>query len=262
VRAGDVLVSRENGEQDLGVRKPSDIYVPPGGTVTIGGLTTVCLQAHNDAPSEDRIFDVTDHLSEAPDSASLAALLELLSTPVAPNSPAEYVFQEATWAVTDGNFASEQAAALLRSAGLDPDALPTGFPDLPNPNAGSTDPTAHRLAGLLVNSPVGGCSGPPLETAACLLDRVESLAGGLPTETVKPKLRAKIGRRIAGVRGKVEAALRATKPRKAAKLQRAAAARARALARMIGKAAAKGKLPGDEASALVDAVNQVADALA
>ena len=79
---------------------------------------------------------------------------------------------------------------------------------------------------------------------------------------MKPKLRAKIGHRIAGVRGKVDGASRATKPRKAAKLQRAALARARALAGMLGKAASKGKLPSVEASALVDAVNQAAAALA
>jgi hypothetical protein len=113
-----------------------------------------------------------------------------------------------------------------------------------------------------VNAPVGGCSGSPPETAACLLARVETLVAALPTETVKPKLRAKVNRRITGVRGKVEAASRATKARKAAKLRRAAAARARALARMLGKAADKGKLPSAEASTLVEAVNQVADALA
>jgi hypothetical protein len=262
VRAGDVLVSRENGEQDLGVTNPIGIYVPPGGTATIGGLYTVCLQSGSHAPSRGRIYDVTDHLSAAPGIPSLAALLKLLSTPIAPSKRVS-ILQDASWAITDALPFGEGPAALLRAAGLDPDALPTGFPDLPNPNAGSTEPTAHRLAGLLSNSnaPIGGCSGTPLQTAACLLDRVETLAAALP-ETVKPKLRAKIGHRIAGVRGKVDAASRATKPRKAAKLQRAALARARALAGMLGKAAAKGKLPSAEASALVDAVNQVAAALA
>lgn len=264
-RPGDVLVSRDDGEQDLGVTKPIGIYVPPGGTATIGGIYTVCLQSNAHAPSRDRIYDVTDHLSGATDRASLAALLQLLSTPVT-HSKRVTLLQDAAWAITDDVPPGARSAALLRAAGLDPDALPTGFPSLPNPNAGSTDPTSHRLAGLLINAPIGGapndggCSGAPLQTAACLLDRVQTLAAALP-DTVKRKLRAKIGHRIAGVRGKIDAASRATKPRKAVKLQRAALARARTLAGMLGKAASKGKLPSAEARELVDAVNQVAAAL-
>jgi hypothetical protein len=237
--------------------------------VTVGGLHTVCLEIERHVPSAERIYDVTDNLAGVPpDRASLIALRALLSGPVASGTPARFVLQTATWAITDGISIGADDAALLRAVGLDPSALPTGFPDLPSPNAGSSDPRAYRLAGLLGVSPspvpptTEECPGTQLERAACLLERVETLAAALPAEAAKPKLRAKIRRQVDAVRAKIAAALRATKPRKADKLKRAAARRALALVRMLGKAASKKKLRDGEASELRDAVSAVAGAIA
>jgi hypothetical protein len=263
VRRGDVLVSRDDGEQDLGITRPATIYVPPGGTVALEGLFTVCLELVKHGPSEERIYDVTDNLADVPDSASLAALLALFgSFPQNANTDV-YVLQSAVWAITDASSFDAAAADALRAAGLDPAALPTGFPDLPNPNAGSTEPASRSLAGLLSNAPPGEttCSGAPLEVAACLVERVQTHAGALPDGTVKAKLRAKIGKRIRGVAAKVGAASRATSARKIAKLTRLAGRRANALARLLAKAAAGGKLPEAESQALRDAAVALAAAL-
>jgi hypothetical protein len=68
------------------------------------------------------------------------ALLQLMSTPIAPTSQAQSAFQEAVWANTDGSFAGERAAALLRAAALDPDALPTGSRTCPIPTPAAPSP--------------------------------------------------------------------------------------------------------------------------
>jgi hypothetical protein len=264
VRRGDVLVSRDEGEQDLGVTRPQDIYVPPGGTAVLGGLFTVCLERDQAAPTPGRIFDVTDNLADAsPDRASLAALLALFTSTTPDSTISQLDFQDATWAITNGDAFGEPVAALLRGAGLDPDALPTGFPELVNPNAGSSDPTSRRLDDLLTDAaPVeSGCAGAPLELAGCLLDRLDGLAAALPSETVKPKLRAKIAKRIRAVRGKVEAAARARSPRKAARLQRAAWRKTNALARMLAAAAANGRLPEPDAADLMHTAAELSESL-
>ena len=145
ISPGDVLLSRDESEQDLGVTRPQEIYVPPGGTVTLGGLFTVCLELDRHGPSEERIYDVTDNLGTVPlELANLVALRTVLAQ--GPQSG----LQSAAWAITDGaaDFLGDDATAVLLAAGLDPAALPPGgIPDLVNPNAGSTDPRSRSPPG-------------------------------------------------------------------------------------------------------------------
>jgi hypothetical protein len=259
VGPGDVLVSRDESEQDLGVSRPQNVYVPPGGTVTLGGLFTVCLELDRHGPSEERIYDVTDNLSALADRANFAALGALLAQ--GPGSG----LQSAIWAITEseGQVFGEEAQRRMRAAGLDPAALPTGgFPALINPNAGSTSPTSRFLAGLLAAAPPD-CELEPsrLPRARCLLDRTDREVAALDG-SVKPKVRKQLVAKARAVRARVEAAIAAgNDAKKSAKRTRAAKKRANALLRFVTVATRKQKLPQPAAGALLEAAGQVALAL-
>jgi hypothetical protein len=265
VREGDLLVNRDEAEQDLGITRPQSVYVPPGGTVTLEGLFSVCLELDHHAPDTGRIYDVTDNLDMAPsDRASLAALRAVFAVPVAVS---QFGLQSAVWAITDEGGLDDTDAAILRAAGLDPAALPPGgFPELLNPNAGSADPVSRYLPGLLANAPPSGpnCTAAPtpLAIAQCLHDRVAALTSMLPAEAVKPKLRNKIGKRVRGVRTKLDAAIAAgANASKAAKRQSAAQRRANGLLRLLVKTTGAGRLPQIEGGVLIAAVTDLVGAL-
>ncbi len=259
VSPGDVLVSRDEGEQDLGVSRLQNVYVPAGGTVTLGGLFTVCLELDRHGPSEERIYDVTDNLSALPDRANLAALRALLTGGPGP------ALQSVIWAVTEneGEVVGEEAQRRVRAAGLDPAALPIGgFPTLLNPSAGDTSPTSRFLPGLLAAAPVdceAEASG--LRRARCLLDRVERETTALDA-AVKRKVRKRLSARTRAVRTRVEAAIAAAgNAKKAAKRTRAARTRANALRRFLTVATGRRQLPQPAGGTLLDTAGQVVLAL-
>lgn len=252
VLPGDLLVSRDEEEQDLGVTKPLDIYVPVGGTVTVGGLFTVCLELDHHAPSTDRIYDVTDNLSVAPpDRSSLAALRSLLQTATHTPAARGFALQSAAWALTNGSPFSDDAGVLLTAAGLDPASLPSGgFPQLVNPNAGSDDPIAHRYAGLLLSAPLDcGDATTNLDASACYAARIiDQLAAD---GTAKRKVRAQLTKRARTVRNALSAVRRLGLDSKKGQRQLAAAQRrAAALDRLAQKAKSRGALPEPFGSAL------------
>jgi hypothetical protein len=260
ISPGDVLLSRDEGEQDLGVTRPQSIYVPPGGTATLGGIFTVCLELDRHAPDQERIYDVTDNLSAAPAGrANLAALRAVLALGPAPS------LQFAVWAITDdaADFLGDAAMALLRAAGLDPAALPPGgFPDLVNPNAGSADPRSRFLAGLLAQAPVECSAGATtLGRARCLLDRIDAQLTALGA-SVKPKLRRKIAARTRAARKQVTAGIAAgANARKVARRTRSAAKRSSALQRFLVRATGKQKLPLPQAAPLIETAGELTDLL-
>jgi hypothetical protein len=259
IRRGDVLVNRDEGEQDMGVTRDQDVYVPPGGEASLGGIYAACLEHEKDVPNTERLFDVTDNLASATGRENLAALLAVLQVPSAHSSSV----QGAVWRLTDGEPSDPQSDALLVAAGLDPAALPSGgFPDLLNPNAGSEDPPAQHLAGLLAGPP-GDCesAGAPEAIAACLLERLTAAANGLAPEEIQKRLRKKIVKRAAGVRAKVDAAAVETDPEELAKLRKRARSRAERLLGLLERAAAKGKLPAVEGQQLRDDAGAVVAAL-
>jgi hypothetical protein len=259
IRRGDVLVNRDEGEQDMGVTRDQDVYVPPGGEASLGGVYAACLEHEKGIPDFERGFDVTDNLADAAGRPSLAALLAVLQVPGIDATS----LQGAVWRLTDGEPSDPQSDAVLAAAGLDPGALPAGgFPDLLNPNAGSPEPLAQHLAGLLAGAP-GDCgdAGAAEAVAACLLERLTATANGLAPEAVQKRLRKKILKRAAGVEAKVDAAAVETDPRELAKLRKGALARAEALLRLLERSGAKGKLPPAEGPLLRDDAGAVVVAL-
>ena len=252
IHLGDVLVSRDETEQDLGVTKDLDIYIPVGGTATVGGLFTVCLELDHHAPSFERIYDVTDNLSVAPpERASLVALRTLLRAAVSHPRLSQLSLQDATWALTNGSSSPDDSDTLLRAAGLSPDALPTGgFPSLVNPNAGNPDPIARRLSGLLLSAPLDcGDLATGLDAGECWTTRIVNRLGA--DTAAKAKLRGQLTKRARTVRTKLTAARQLGLGSKKGKRQFAAAARAaKTLDGSAQKAKTKGQLPEPLGAAL------------
>jgi hypothetical protein len=245
-RTGDVLVSRDETEQDFVLTDPRRIWAPAGGAATLGGASVACLELPRDVPAAGRIFDVTDNLADVAARPSLAGLLAVLEVEAPPGS--EEDLQTAVWQITDADPGDAVGDAILALAGLDPDHLPPGgFPPLVNPHEGEGVEEAYYLPGLLAEAPT--CSGEE-QTALCLLDVIEATALGLPDDAVKKGVRKKIVGKVKAVRAPVAAAAATDDPKKLAKLGKRAAARAEKLLAALDKAAAKGKLPSAEGDAM------------
>lgn len=249
VRRGDVVVSRDEAEQDMAVSRPKDLYVPAGGEVAPNDVHVACLEVEKDAPSEGLRFDVTDNLADAPGRRALAALLAVLGVE---DAPSDVVLQEAVWRITDRQPRDASTDPVLVAAGLDPADLPTGgFPELENPFAGSGDPEAHYLAGLLAAAPLACDDEQELEQAAsCLLDQIDATVLGISPDAIKKKQRKKLLKRSARVRKKVDAAAIQLDAKRLAKLRKQAGKRALSLERQIERWSARGKLPGAESETL------------
>lgn len=259
VRPGDVLLNRSATQQHVGVSRRQRIYVPPGGTATLGGLFTVCLELDRGSPSPGATFDVTDNLGDVPpERLSLQALDLLLALGPDPG------LQAATWAITDAQPAGDRAAALLRRAGLDPAALPPGgFPPLVNPYDGSDDPFSRFAEGVLVDAPPD-CAllDGRRAIARCLAARLATLLDALPGDAARPKLRRQIGKRLRAVRARLDAADRAPAgSRKSARALAAAERRADALVRLLGRAIVRETLALPAGARLVATATELAVAL-
>ena len=262
IRPGDVLLSRDESEQDLAVTRAQNIYVPPGGTVTLGGLFTVCVELDRHGPSSERIYDVTDWLGGITDRPNLVALQQLLAHPGRYSAREFSPLQSATWALTDGSSVDSEAAALLMGLGLDPAALPPGgFPDVVNPNAGSADPIARHVAGGLRNTPNDcGANLAPGVTARCLLTRILDTVEA--ASTVKKKLRGALRNRTRSARAAVDAALRVgTATPKGRRQLAAARRRTDAIRRLLAKGISKGQIPEGTGAALTPLLDAVSRAL-
>lgn len=261
VRRGDVVVSRDESEQDMGVTRDQDLYVPPGGQVTLNGIYAACLELEKGTPIGGRIFDVTDNLADAVGHESLEALLAVLQVERGDSSGG---LQGAVWRLTNGTPEDPLSDAVLTAAGLDPAKLPSGgFPALLNPFEGETDPEARHLEGLLTAAPAACVDAKtPDAAASCLLDELAATTQGIAVEAVKKRLRKQILKRVGGVRTKLDAAIVEDDPKKLAKLRKAASTRAEALLRLLERSAAKDKLPAPEASALQEDAADLAEVLA
>jgi len=261
---GDLLLSRDEGQQDLGVTRPMVIWVPPGGTVTLGGLWTVCLELDRHGPDDGTIYDVTESFAGAPASilatGALRALFDTIAARRGWDAPGT---QSAVWAITDGIQPYGEAEALLRAAGLDPAALPTDFPDLRNPNAGSSDPRSRYVTGALANAlPDCLASSPAPVLVPCVVRRLERGVDELPQDAVAAKLRRQVQKRVRAAGAPATAAVTTANPRKARKLARAGVRRTGALERLLAKAVARGKLRADLAGPLLGDAQVLQGALA
>ncbi|MFN8546030.1 MAG: hypothetical protein U0807_17765 [Candidatus Binatia bacterium] len=207
VSAGDLLVSRTEEEQDLVATRTRHIWVPPGQTVTLNGLWTACTELDRHPPGETHLFDVTENLAAAPGLPAVAALRALVTVLAANGRFAGLAAQPAVWAITDGYPTTDpDLHALLTAAGLDPAALPSGYPDLRSPNAGSTDPKARYLRGLLATAQpdCAAAAGSARSQLSCWLDRLDARIAGLPR-----KLGARLAARVKSIRAQLTAADRA-----------------------------------------------------
>jgi hypothetical protein len=257
-RTGDVLVSRDETEQDFVLTEPRRIWAPAGGDAMLGGVSVACLELPRDVPAAGRIFDVTDNLADVAARPSLAALLAVLEVESPPGG--EEDLQTAVWQITDADPGDAAGDAILALAGLDPENLPPGgFPPLVNPHEGEGVAEAYHLPGLLAEAPT--CSGEE-QTALCLLDVIEATALGIPDDAVKRSVRKKIVGKVKAVRARVAAAAGTEDPKKLAKLAKRAHARAGKLLAVLDASAAKGKLPLAEGDAMRSLAGDLVEALA
>jgi hypothetical protein len=275
-----VLVPRDPGDQILSTTKDLTIHVPPHRTVHINGVFTACLQVQQHGPEQGEVYDVSDHLSVVgaahPVAAQLLALIGVVNARHAWNAGDA---QGAIWDVADATPAGARSLPWLSAAGIDPTRLAGGFPDVDNPNAGSTDPRSRFLPGLLspgvsptttlpgasttttttlagagaTTTTLGGAAAPlcaptrTLAEARCWVDHLT----GLVTEAsgLRKALRRKLGGKLRAVRVKLAGADHA---RPAARAKRLKAARALivALERSVARSLGRGLLDTDLASAL------------
>jgi hypothetical protein len=257
-RTGDVLVSRDETEQDFVLADPRRIWAPAGGDATLGGAPVACLELPRDVPAAGRIFDVTDNLVDVAARPSLAALLAVLEVESPPGG--EEDLQTAVWQITDADPGDALGDAILALAGLDPEHLPPGgFPPLVNPHEGEGVAEAYFLPGLLAAAPT--CSGEAGATAICLLDVIEATLLGLADDAVKPRVRKRLAGKVKRVRAPVAAAAAAEEPKQRAKLGKRAQARAAKLLAALDAAAEKGKLPAAEGEALRGFAEDLVEAL-
>ena len=258
VRTGDVLVNRDENEQDFVVTRARRIWAPAGGDATLGGVPVACLELPREIPAEGRIFDVTDNLADVAGRPNLAALLAVLEVESPPGG--EQDLQTAVWQITDADPGDDVGDAILIAAGLDPENLPPGgFPQLVNPHEGEGVLEAYFLPGLLAEAPA--CSGDPGEGVLCLLDVLEATALGIPEDAIAKRLRKKILNKVKNVRAPVIAQTTTEDPKKLAKLAKRALARAEKLLAALDRAAEKGTLPVDPGDAMRELATNLVAAL-
>lgn len=144
VKPGDILVNKNQSDQNLLVTHGTQLFVKPGEKKTINGLYTACIDNHDGSPDYEQRFDVAPNLA---DWAGIEAAQHLLRLAQYLDQEvlycgSNYNAQSTIWRITDNsNTANQDVANLLSAAGIEIGAEALDFPRMSNPNAGSDQTT-------------------------------------------------------------------------------------------------------------------------
>lgn len=140
VRPGTILVNKDGGDQNFVIIRSEDIFVPPGGTKTLGGLYVACVDGGRGFPSEGIGFDLAPSMSDWR-GIEAAHFLQMVVDHVDEQERfcrwSGYVPQSAVWRIT-GNTPSSQDSnvdAFLLDVGIDLGDRILDFPRMTSPNA-------------------------------------------------------------------------------------------------------------------------------
>lgn len=141
VKPGDVLVNKNDSDQNLGVTRSLDLFVKAGEKKTLNGIYTACIDNHDGSPDFGQRYDIGPSLSEWGGIEAAEVLLTFL----------EYVdnndlfcdfnptVQSAIWRITDNeNLSNSSVTDLLHNAGIDLGYTTLDFPRLSSPAPNDT----------------------------------------------------------------------------------------------------------------------------
>lgn len=139
VRPGDILLNKNDSEQNLLITKFDFIRIGPGEYFEKWGLFTACIDAHKSGPSLDRVMDIGPNLYNWGGEYEEVAqeLLRVLEVINKEGLWEDGSAQGAIWNITDDSW-DEEVFWILEVAGVDPYES-HGFPRLADPNAYSDD---------------------------------------------------------------------------------------------------------------------------
>jgi hypothetical protein len=156
-RPGDLLLSKDETLQNLGIGARTDLYAPRGGTAHADGIWGYCIDLKRHSPQAGVAYDVLGPAAAlgSPQMSALALLLERIgSDPEAYGYSGPLGAQGAVWDLTEAITPSGDEAALLASAGVTYDETLFGTtPHFANPNAGNPATGAVTTTGVLPTTP-------------------------------------------------------------------------------------------------------------
>lgn len=139
VRPGDILVNKDGSEQNFVLIRSEDVFVPTGGSKTLGGLYVACIDGSRSFPSAGVGFDLAPSMSDWR-GIEAAQFLQMLVDHVNEQerfcATSGYVPQAAIWRITNNsNMQDSNVGVFLQAAGINLGDRILDFPHMANPNA-------------------------------------------------------------------------------------------------------------------------------
>jgi len=138
IRPGTILVNKDGGEQSFVIIRSEDIFVPPGGSKTLGGLYVACIDHDKATPSAGSGFDLAPSLSDwrGIETAQFLQMLVDYIDEQADFCAAGFYNRVVVWRITDNSEIGTAFTNLyLQAAGINVGNRILDFPRITNPNA-------------------------------------------------------------------------------------------------------------------------------
>ena len=128
IKPGDMLVDKNNYQQNLVVNHSADLFLKPGETKTLNGIYAACVDHFKEIPDTGRVFAVAPSLDKWNGINAAPALLSFVryidSLGYYCNFFDDYSSQEAIWRITDNTQPFDSTAdSLLLDSGINPNQI-------------------------------------------------------------------------------------------------------------------------------------------
>ena len=153
IKPGDILVNKNQGDQNLLITHGTQVFVKPGEKKTINGLYTACIDNHDGSPDFDQRYDVAPNLAEWAGIEAAGYLLRLANymDQEVLYCGSNYTAQQTVWRLTDNSYTTDtEVSQILAGAGIEIGTTSLDFPRMNNPNSGSGETTVLVPFELLV----------------------------------------------------------------------------------------------------------------
>ncbi|MFQ5640266.1 MAG: T9SS type A sorting domain-containing protein [bacterium] len=196
IRPGSIFVNKDVGDQNFVIIRSEDIFIPAGGSKTLGGLYVACVDGARGIPTEGTGFDLGPSLSDWRGIEAAQFLLKLVKHVDEQErfcATSGYVPQSAVWRITSSTPTSKDpnVDAFLQAAGINLGDRILDFPHMTNPNAADSSTssvTPLELFVLDLASPAGNIlkPGETVEVTGAVNAPVDLITSTVITWSLEP----------------------------------------------------------------------------